>query len=88
MRTEITESDPESKQAEQFDRASESSGLTAALDELGLDKDYLVNECGCMERKILTDEGKLDQFLVLKAILDKNMPKLLYIDITILQNIV
>ena len=58
------------------------------MEALGLDRDFLVNACGCMERAVLTDEGKLDAFLVLKAILDKNMPKLLAVDVPILQNIV
>ena len=73
MRTEITDSEPESQPAENDDRQSESSGLSALLEDLGLDRDFLVNECGCMERAVLTDDGKLDQFLVLKAILDKNL---------------
>lgn len=34
------------------------------------------------------DEDLLDQFIVLKAIIDKNLPKLLFQDISILQNIV
>ena len=90
MRTEITDSEPESQPAENdgLDRQSESSGLSALLDDLGLDRDFLINECGCMERAVLADDGKLDQFLVLKAILDKNMPKLLSVDVSIPQNIV
>lgn len=58
------------------------------MDELGLDRNYIVKELGCESKKILTDEDLLDQFIVLKAIIDKNLPKLLFKDISILQNIV
>ena len=58
------------------------------LDDLGLDKDYLVKELGCESKKVLMDEELLDQFIVLKAIIDKNLPKLLFKDVSILHNIV
>ena len=85
MRTEITDSEPESMGTKEREvEKGESDGLSEQLEALGLDKKFLVNECGCVEREILVSDSKLDQFLVLKAILDKNMPKLLYLDIQIL----
>ena len=58
------------------------------LEDMGLDRQYLVKELGCDSKKVLMDEDLLDQFIVLKAIVDKNLPKLIFRDINILQNIV
>ena len=55
--------------------------------EMGLDMEFLQVECGCKDYKILEDENLLDQFLVLKSILDRNLPKLVESDIMILKNI-
>ena len=54
---------------------------------MGLDKKFLKVECGCMDHDVLMDEDLLDQFLVLKSILDRNLPKLVESDIKILKNI-
>ena len=55
---------------------------------MGLDKNFIIEELGCSNHRVLKDEELLDQFIVLKAIIDKNLPKLLFKDISILQNIV
>ena len=88
MRTEITDSEPESQGTKKTgEQKSDDDGLAEQLDALGLDKKFLVDECGCHDREVLINDNKLDQFLVLKSILDKNMPKLRHLDIQILQNI-
>ena len=65
------------------DAKSEQSDLNK-IDEMGLDRNYLMKELGCDSKKVLMDEDLLDQFIVLKAIIDKNLPKLLFRDISIL----
>lgn len=62
--------------------------LKEKIEEKGLDRDYLLKELGCDNRRVILNETLLDQYIVLKAIVDKNLPKLLYNDILILQNIV
>lgn len=37
----------------------------------------MVNVLGCDKEKVWQNEDLLDEFIVLKAILDKNVPKLL-----------
>jgi hypothetical protein len=37
----------------------------------------VVNVLGCDKEKVWQNEDLLDEFIVLKAILDKNVPKLL-----------
>ena len=59
-----------------------------AVTDLGIDTNYITKELGCESKKVLQDEDLLDQFIVLKAIIDKNLPKLLFKDISILTNIV
>ena len=86
------ESDQEADE-EKVNDSDDSSGGSAIsdlnkLDELGLDRKYLIKELGCDSKKVLTDEDLLDQFIVLKSIVDKNLPKLIFRDISILQNIV
>jgi hypothetical protein len=39
-------------------------------------------------KKVHDDETYLDQYIVLKALIDKNMPKLLFTDAQILHNII
>lgn len=56
------------------------------LNALGLDHDYLVHELGCENKKVILNVDLLDQFIVLKSIVDKNLPKLLFKDISILYN--
>ena len=56
----------------------------SACQALGLDRDYIVRELGCTARKVMLNEELLDQFIVLKAIMDKNLPKLLFKDMQIL----
>ena len=56
----------------------------SACNSLGLDRDYIVKELGCTTRKVILNEELLDQFIVLKAIMDKNLPKLLFKDMQIL----
>lgn len=64
-----------------------SVSLDRRMEELGLDKDFLIVECGCSNYTVLKDENLLDQFLVLKSILDRNLPKLVESDIKILRHI-
>ena len=46
-------------------------------DRLIVDLEYVVNVLGCDKEKVWQNEDSLDEFIVLKAILDKNVPKLL-----------
>ena len=48
----------------------------------------MLKDLGCDSKKVLMDEDLLDQFIILKAVMDKNLPKLVFRDISILQNIV
>lgn len=66
----------------------ESSADDSECDAAGIDKQYTIKELGCNDRNVMLNEEMLDQFIVLKAIMDKNMPKLLYKDMQILQHIV
>lgn len=77
------ESSHENSSEDSSDDSSEVDG-----EDLGLDKNYIMKELGCDSKKVMQDEDLLDQFIVLKAIIDKNLPKLLFKDISILQNIV
>ena len=45
--------------------------------------DYLMYELGCTNSKILRSEKLLDQFILLKALVDGSLPKLLFNDIKI-----
>ena len=45
--------------------------------------EYLKNELGCTNSKILKSEHLLDQFILLKALADGSLPKLLFNDIKI-----
>lgn len=48
---------------------------------------YLVNDLGCTSVRIRRDPKLIDMFLLLKAIIDGSLPKLLFIDIKIFQHI-
>ena len=48
---------------------------------------YITNDLGCTSLKVRRDEKLLDQFLLLKAIIDGSLPKLLFKDIKIFQHI-
>ena len=61
--------------------------MFAELEELGIDRVFFMKELGLESRKVLMDEELRDQFLVMKAIIDKNMPKLLHTDTQIIYNI-
>ena len=69
------------------DSQTSSARLNKRIKELGFDKDFLTVECGCRDHNVLQDENLLDQFLVLKSILDRNLPKLVESDIEILKHI-
>ena len=58
------------------------------IEALGLDRKFIMKELGCTTKKVIKNEELLDQFIVLKAILDKNLPKLVFKDMQILQHIV
>lgn len=47
-----------------------------------------MKDLGCTTKKVIKNEDLLDQFIVLKSITDKNLPKLLFKDMQILQHIV
>lgn len=82
-------SDSEKEAIVEEESSSESDvSLKEKIEELGLDREYLTKELGCDNRRVILNETLLDQYIVLKAIVDKNLPKLLYNDILILQNIV
>ena len=44
---------------------------------------YLINDLGCTDFRIRRDPKLLDQFLLLKAVIDGSLPKLLFMDIKI-----
>lgn len=46
---------------------------------------YLINDLGCTDYRIRKDPKLLDQFLLLKAVIDGSLPKLLFSDIKIFQ---
>lgn len=47
---------------------------------MGLDRNFILKELGCTTKKVFRSEELLDQFIVLKAILDINLPKLVFKD--------
>ena len=48
---------------------------------------YIINELGCNNIKVRRDQKLLDQFLLLKAVIDSSLPKLKFNDIKIFQHI-
>lgn len=52
-----------------------------------MDKKYLEEELGCTDERLFTNEKLLDQYLVMKSIIDGTMPKLLNYDVKIMQDI-
>ena len=55
--------------------------------DIALNWRYLRDELGCANNRVLRDSKLLDQFLLMKAIIDGSLPKLLFTDIMIFQHI-
>ena len=45
--------------------------------------DYLATDLGCKSAKVKRDPKLIDQFILMKAIVDASLPKLLFTDIKI-----
>ena len=73
--------------SDSINTSSISSQGKGKLLDVKINLTYLVNDLGCTSIRIRRDPKLLDQFLLLKAIIDGSLPKLLFIDIKIFQNI-
>ena len=72
------------KEEDSFTNSSSDDSSDSEIDTLGLDLRYIMKDLGCTTKKVIKNEDLLDQFIVLKAITDKNLPKLLFKDMMIL----
>ena len=67
---------------------SEDSSTDKDMDTHQLDIRYIMKDLGCKVKRVIKNEELLDQFLVMKAIMDKNLTKLSEKDVKILQQVV
>jgi len=78
---------------EDVDFSSDDGSISAGSNEKQtasrrkIDSEYVMNVLGCYDYDIVYQEEKLEEFIVLRAILDKNLPKLISSDQMIFQNI-
>lgn len=77
-------SDTDSVRTESSSSSSEDSGADLGA---AINVPFLINELGCRNPRVRRAPKLLDQFLLLKAIIDGSLPKLLFTDIKIFQHI-
>lgn len=54
---------------------------------VNIDNEYVIEVLGCDLFEVRSKEDKLEEFIVLKAILDKNLPKMVQSDTQVFKNI-
>ena len=74
------------------DSVSKDSDSASALSEIkikeiNIDREYVMTVLGCDDQRVIRNEDALEEFIVLKALMDNNMSKLAANDSLIFKNI-
>jgi len=78
----LTSEDSVSKDSDSASTLSE-----IKIKEVNIDREYVMTVLGCDDQRVIRNEDALEEFIVLKALMDNNMSKLAANDSLIFKNI-